>query len=313
MRAFTWTLLLSLPHIQALYNSPLPALTRFPKTWISIALCLDQTITPNNAKNHFRFDEAAYWATKLWHQVTTASVIITIVTNTTSETDPAVLRYKEAGALIRYHNLTSADDVKYGCVATAQVARMMAFQHSAVEDGDIMVTSDADCFPFNANVLDPLTDHPSVDAWVWQYFHARAKGETFPLSFVALKAKKWRELMGNKTKSEWDEVMHPGQNVWGLDQRINTRMLLENKVCSVPHVLTYQRCGLTPRFFNDSATCWHGTRINGHIGHGHRRASWIHLSYKLNVTQIRDQAQFFLKRNNILRNITATSANTTKV
>ncbi len=284
---------------------------RSPKVWISIALCLDHTTKLHGfLKGNFSYAEAAYWGTKLWRDITHASVILTVVTkNREWENHPTISNLKEAGAVINYKNVTG-NDVKYGCVVNAQIARMMAFQHSAVEDEDIIVASDADSFPMNASVLDPLTDHPSVDAWVWQYFHAEATGLTFPLSFIALKAKKWREVLGNKTISEWDRVSNifgacmPGAGarvpqhpncLWYLDQRMITRGLLLNKICSVEHPLVWKRTNLRKAAFNDSATCWHGDISNGHTGFKHPNSSWIHLDYTYSKERIGERARGILQ------------------
>ena len=304
------------------FAAEVPALPH--KTWISMALCLDETTTLHGPlKARFPYFEAAYWATKLWHTVTNSSVIITIVSQHADwERDPAVLHLQQTGALIQHHNITAVD-AEYGCVAIAQVARMYAFRHSAVKDDDIIVVSDADSFPTMRGVLDPLKEYPTVHAWIWQYFYTVESTHTFPLSFVALRAKKWEEILtkqtnrintfANATLHQWHSNTLHGETcagcpppmlsrqakmvAWGLDQRIVTRALLAHKVCSIDNKVTWARVGMRQHYktFDDRRTCWHGERRHGNAAFAGSRSSWMHLDVKLTMEEIGHVARDILQ------------------
>jgi hypothetical protein len=51
-----------------------------------------------------------------------------------------------------------------------------------IKPDDIIIMSDADAFPSNVHVLNPLFSQR--DAWVWQHIYSEESGFTFPMSSI---------------------------------------------------------------------------------------------------------------------------------
>ena len=174
-----------------------------------------------------------------------------------------------------------------GCVTTAQVIRMFVSRHPAILSDDIIIIADVDCFPVNKHVLDPI-NQLSFKVWIWQHVWSEESGYTFPISLIGMRARTWTQMWGldampnlSSTIEIWSEksslkVGYGELYQWGLDQRMVTRALLENKLCSVHNPTVWHRVGLFPSPWRD-VDCFHGTDEHRHGGMDPTRAHWIHM------------------------------------
>ena len=96
-------------------------------------------------KDKFPYAEAALRSIKLWHHLTHAKVVMTLVHND-QEPDEHLLQYRdqliEVGADVVLHK---AEDLS--CVLTSQLIRILAqYYHPVISDHDIVITADVDAF-----------------------------------------------------------------------------------------------------------------------------------------------------------------------
>lgn len=262
-----------------------PSPVHKPIIWISMSLCLD------GVKKHSRFfyDEAIVWATKLWIFFK-QKVIVTVVTqNNNWEEHDVVKRLRKYGALIVYQKPMG----KLGCITTSQFARLWAFENEVVHKNDIIVMSDADAFPRSNDVVNPLyTTPPNIKAWIWQYTYSVQTGYTFPMSIIALRKSDLQNILGQYGPSNalLHSVDYDDKKRWGIDQRVITRALLKNKICSITNPDVWKRVKLNPTPFQDTNSCWHGTDENRHG----QNKSWLHLSANTNIGDMQKIAKNIL-------------------
>ena len=253
------------------------------RTWISLSVCLDTTTNLHN-KSGRNYVEAATLAVKTWASVTGCSVIVTVVSaNASLESNVALQKLRQTGAVVQHISPVQS----LGCVTTAQVARMFVSQHHAILPEDIIITADADCFPVNKHVLDPIKQL-AFKAWVWQHSWSEETGYTFPISLLGMRAGTWTQMWGldlkpvlSSTIEMWSELSNLKAGYgelyqWGLDQRMVTRALLEKKICSVQNPIVWHRVGLFPSPWRD-VDCFHGTNEHRHGDMDPKSANWIHM------------------------------------
>ena len=261
--------------------------------WISLAVCLDGNVkNMESSRISFDYHLATIWANRLWQLICCTRVIVTVVSsNSTINDHPIVRQLMEDHAIIRH--VFPLDGLK--CHTTSQVVRMFAFELKQIKPDDIIIMSDADAFPSNVHVLNPLFSQR--DAWVWQHIYSEESGFTFPMSLIAMRGYLWKRLMyiNNSTNftdsmQNWKKLQAPVD--WGIDQRIITYALLKSNICSPVNKLVWKSVRLKPSIFNDTSTCFHGK--NQHR-HGDNR-QWIHLGKHVTPDGIEKLAKNILNK-----------------
>lgn len=106
---------------------------------------------------------------------------------------------------------------------------------------DVIAMSDVDAFPMKKTVLDPILRNRDKSAWVFQYDTSVEYGFTFSMSFTAMRAETWQDIL-DSPKDVNDIIEHFRDKLdfghrnssWEYDQLIMTRAILESKLCSFP-------------------------------------------------------------------------------
>ena len=100
---------------------------------------------------------------------------------------------ESAGAVVEWVKSGDMD-----CVLKSQLIRIVAFEHPAVDDRDILVTVDCNLFVMSKDILGPLDQFPDMVAWVFQWgssaWSASKTGETFNQNLIAMRAGTWRNI-----------------------------------------------------------------------------------------------------------------------
>lgn len=252
-----------------------------PATWISLAVCTEGS-TYLHGKSSTPYLEFALVAAELWIHFS-ARVILQLVSKEGHSSLPPHVNDFPTTLLIKelktYENMS--------CHTSSQVARMFVHEYAEVKPWDIVITADADALPCSQDVLKPTTSSLRYTAWIWQHFHSEARGETFPMSFIGLRATDWQKLLCASGKNsrdcvndwlKWDKSTFNNSLpafTWGLDQRIVTKALLEQSICYVGNRAVWNHVQLDYKYFPDKDTCFHGQPINAHVDNG--GGSWVHM------------------------------------
>jgi len=225
-----------------------------------------------NGKSSYPYKDVTPLALLLWgYYLPEVHTIIRIV-HTFRDMNPEMKRYGEmlesAGAIVEWVPAGGMD-----CVLKSQLIRLVAFDHPAVEDYDLVVTVDVNLFVMTSHILDPLKDSPDMLAWVFQYeesAHSRqGTGETFNQNLITMRASTWREVLGYKgdlkdtverfrTKLGGEKLL--GSSTWYTDQLMTTHGLLASGICTVPRYsgLWNMKGLLYDPQLKDEKTCFHG-------------------------------------------------------
>ena len=257
-----------------------------PTTWISLSVCTEGS-TQLHGKSNTPYVEFALVASQLWIQQLSVRVILQLVSNEGNSTLPPHMKDFPTTLLIKelktYENMS--------CHTSSQLARMFVHEYAEVKPWDIVITADADALPCSPDVLKPTTSSLRYKAWIWQHFYSEKSGNTFPMSFIGLRATDWQKLLcASRKKSrdcandwlKWDTSNFNESppalgslSAWGLDQRIVTRALLEQSICYVGNRAVWNHVRLDYKDFPDKDTCFHGQPINAHVDNGGN--SWVHM------------------------------------
>ncbi len=253
-----------------------------PATWISLSVCMEGS-THLHGKSNTPFVEFAVVASQLWIQQLSVRVILQLVSKEGNSTLPPQVKDFPTTLLIK--ELKSYENTS--CHTSSQLARMFVYEYAEVKPWDIVITADADALPCSQDVLKPTTTSLRYKAWIWQHFYSEESGDTFPMSFIGLRAIDWQKLLcASRKKSgdcvndwlKWDKSTFNESLpafTWGLDQRIVTRALLEQSICYVANRAVWNHVKLDFKDFLDEHTCFHGQRVNAHVDNG--GSSWIHM------------------------------------
>jgi len=165
------------------------------------------------------------------------------------------------------------------------------------------MTSDVDAFIMTNDILDPL-EMSSKQIWLYQYIHTLNTGSTLPMSFIAMKALVWREILEYDSSLDKPEigvmgnglekmVEHYGKKMnfptasWGTDQNIISYAIMSSGFCSLPKMHSlWQHINLVPRSFDDQNTCWHGDVGNCNINNALLNCQWWHFTPHQTVTDL---------------------------
>ena len=226
-------------------------------------LCWGQN-TKVNGKDSFPYSEAAVRAVQLWHELTVARVVITIVyTGGLVHHQPQLGDYKhhleQLGASVRLVEAT-----ELSCVLTSQLIRILPQEHHPhIHQQDIVITADVDAFIMTSDILLPLTNASSVSVWVWRYELSYASGYTFMMPFIGARSQTWQEMIWYNgslaaTVNHYKNLLNISQEaeLWDTDQDIVSYSIIAHKKCSLQKSNTvWAKLNLPPRPFQGKHNC----------------------------------------------------------
>ena len=215
-------------------------------------------------KSKFPYSEAAVRAVTLWHRLTRARVLITLVhTGSLASHQPQLGDYKDhleqLGASVRLLEAT-----ELSCVLTSQLVRILPQEHHPhISQQDIIITADVDAFIMTPDILLPLTNASSVSVWVWRYELSYTSGYTFMMPFIGATSQTWQEMIWYNgslaaTVSHYKNLLNISQEAeqWDTDQDIVTYSIIANKKCSLQKSNNvWAKLNLPPRPFQGSQAC----------------------------------------------------------
>ena len=127
-------------------------IARSPKTWISMSLCVSSTASH---KSNYSYKAAVILSTYLWRTLFDRNVLVQLIYE--NDEDYWAARDLEGTLLILGADvLVTRSEVNISCVLMGQTARILAYNHHAVSEDDIVMTADTDLFPTNPQFLGPL-------------------------------------------------------------------------------------------------------------------------------------------------------------
>ena len=193
-----------------------------------------------NGKGSFPYSEAAVRAVQLWHRLTQARVLISIVYTGQVGQQPQLGEYKEQlqqlGASVR---LVEASELS--CVLSSQLIRVVPQEHHPqIRPRDIIITADVDAFIMTPDILLPLTNASSVSVWVWRYELSYVSGYTFMMPFIGARSETWQEMIWYNgslaaTVTHYKNLLNISQEAdfWDTDQDIVSYAIITNRKCSL--------------------------------------------------------------------------------
>ena len=127
-----------------------------PSIWVSMSLCWSGNAQIHK-KSKFPYRLAAQLSTSLWRKVTEGEVkvILTIVHDEDADVED-LAGYVDTFAIDEGVVVVLEKTSSLGCILQSQLSRMFAFKHDAVEDEDIIITSDVDIFVMDKKIIEPL-------------------------------------------------------------------------------------------------------------------------------------------------------------
>ena len=216
------------------------ATIRPAKIWISISVCWSSN-TRMHRKGHFPYRLATKLAVLLWRARTRYEVLVQVVHDPKDAAKPELLEFEQDLRNASARVILSPTQAPLLCSLQSQLQRMLAYlDEDAILGHDIVVTSDADAFPMARNIFDATLTNSSFNVWVYQYDDSLNHNNTFPMSFVAMTADKWRQaLNGAASPADLVSKFETSANlvkwsVWFYDQVILSRALLEKNLCPLP-------------------------------------------------------------------------------
>ena len=217
-----------------------------------------------NGKDNFPYSEAAVRAVQLWHELTVARVVITIVyTGGLHHHQPQLGDYKhhleQLGASV---SLVEATELS--CVLTSQLIRILPQEHHPhIHQQDIVITADVDAFIMTSDILLPLTNASSVSVWVWRYELSYTSGYTFMMPFIGARSQTWQEIIWYNgslaaTVNHYKNLLNISQEaeLWDTDQDIVSYSIIAHKKCSLQKSNSvWAKLNLPPRPFQGRQNC----------------------------------------------------------
>ena len=261
------------------------------KTWVSMSICLDQN-TELHGKSATPYHQAAILSSWVWQNRVEVNVVVQVVSSMiTIENHNIVQTLKKQDTLVKHtQNLSSLD-----CPTSSQVARLGAYKFPEISSNDLIIVADVDAFPISKHVFDPLIFFPQRKVWVWQHLYSEQSGDTFPISFIAMRSSDWSTIFDcniiddPKCIPNWKAYASPAveNSIWGLDQRMITKALLKKHRCSVNNEMVWKRVGLSFEPFDDSLICFHGDANHRHGEMDPSKRHWIHMRRESTISDVR--------------------------
>ena len=236
------------------------------RVWISISVCWSGN-TAYHGKEHYPYTAAARLSAKLWHSVAKLPTIVQVIHSEADANSTRLLAYLDElranGSMAEA--VTTGDD-GMECALKSQLQRMFAFRLPYVRPTDLVVTADADTFVAAVDSMEDLY-RPGYKVWVYQYGYTVAKGETFAMDYIGMEAELWKSLLACNSPEElvakFTEplLLDTYDTTWGYDQLIVSRIILENRLCSLPSlnkVWESVKLEAPQAEFDDREVCFHG-------------------------------------------------------
>ena len=227
--------------------------------------------TKVNGKESFPYSEAAVRSVQLWHRLTRARVLLTIVYTGRAALEPPLRDYKdhlqELGASV---SLVEASELS--CVLTSQLIRLLPQEHHPhIRPRDIVVTADVDAFIMTPDILLPLRNASSVSVWVWRYELSYVSGYTFMMPFIGARSETWQEMIWYNgsladTVHHYKNLLNISQEAefWDTDQDIVSYSIIAHRKCSLQKSnKVWAKLNLPPRPFQGS----YNTRLFRHFSY----------------------------------------------
>ncbi|KAK6192287.1 hypothetical protein SNE40_003781 [Patella caerulea] len=230
-------------------------------TWVSLSVCWSKN-TEFLHKQHFPYKLATKLNTRLWHMKTFVSTVVFVIYDVKDKFNVELRRYVLDLQHIGNKVILVPTLPNMSCSLQSQLQRLFAFKQDFIRSTDLVVTSDVDAFVMDFNIFKPLEENYRV--WIFQYKRFVQSGGTMPMTFIAMTADDWKNVIG--VNSPTDLVSANGNllksaSQWFYDQTFISYANLKSKLCFVPwiHPL-WKIVKLDPlRYdFNDSGTCFHG-------------------------------------------------------
>ena len=189
-----------------------------PRTVIAMSVCVSARAQASVQRNMKRkhghahgaipFAEAAMLSTQLWLAQNPKLVVLVglfyVGEVSRQKAEQVEAKLKRVGARVWKKDMTAFPDrPDDACIRASQLGRAFAFESGMLGDNDVLVTSDVDAFPVDANrLLLPLTKKNMAGGvykiWLFNWIYAEQSGFTIPMSFVAMKVSVWRNALGMK-------------------------------------------------------------------------------------------------------------------
>ena len=194
-----------------------------PKIVIGMGVCLSkeaQRITQKEQAAHHHegkpYDVSAILATRLWKQQNpNLKVVVALVVPQIEGYEPEInitsRQIRGAGGEPWIVPTDFSVNPDTASVRASQLARAFVHESGLVHDDDMLVTADSDAFPISVTRrLEPLEFIPDVyRVWISNYGHAASTNDAFPLSFIGMQSKDWRDTwkqMGEGCASFMDVI-----------------------------------------------------------------------------------------------------------
>ncbi|KAK6192458.1 hypothetical protein SNE40_003922 [Patella caerulea] len=231
------------------------------KTWVSLSVCWSKN-TEFHHKQHFPYKLATKLSTRLWHMKTFVSTVVFVIYDAEDKFNVELRRYVLDLQHIGNKVKLVPTHPNMSCSLQSQLQRIFAFKEDFIRSTDLIVTSDVDAFVMDINIFKPLEENYRV--WIFQYQRFVQSGGTMPMTFIAMTAGDWKNIIG--VNSPTDLVRTNGNllrsaSQWNYDQIFISYVILKSKLCFLPKIhQLWKIVKLDPLQydFNDSRTCFHG-------------------------------------------------------
>jgi len=132
------------------------------KIWVSLSTCLSTTV-PHKAG--YSFAASTVLATWLWTRLTSAKVLVTLITDDNRDQEAVFLQgaLSDLGAHVSLRQV----ETNISCVLMAQVARLLAFNDQRVAGEDLVMMGDSDMLITSPAILAPLSQPEKWEVWVY--------------------------------------------------------------------------------------------------------------------------------------------------
>jgi hypothetical protein len=273
---------------------------------ISMSLCVTPGSAANVSQGHIQqramklFHLAAVYATQLWKQQKSDLKVITLLAHTGETENEEALRVttkriEAAGGLVWKYDVSDFGELKdAACIKAAQLGRAFLHESDLVADEEVVVTSDVDAYPLKAKKLVSALRETNrkgdyYRAWVHNTQRAMWNNHTWPMCFIGMSSKDWKETMATTFESALHEQVHGNQaySFYG-DQFLVTAMILNRGLCTLPrsHGAWWKNKYIVrplPPPIDDSLTCFKspdGHKVLGKWGGGRSKIKqqyqWMH-------------------------------------
>lgn len=155
------------------------------------------------------------------------------------------------------------------CSLRAQMQRMFPYTIKEVQDDDLVITTDADAFLLDPELLRPF-QNDQYKIWLLLYSETLTNGTTFSMSFIGMRNALWRDLLKSAANAKEllekfrTKPLEHSMEGWFEDQRILSQAILESRICTAPaNNSIWTKVGMVPSGLNETQTpdCFYGYNL----------------------------------------------------